>query len=34
MGGAGIAYEKAASPNIEPGNQDVIVNMNLEFEIK
>lgn len=32
--GGGVAYEKASAPNIEPGNQDIIVNMNVEFEIK
>lgn len=33
-GGAGIAMEKAVSPNVEPGNQDVVANMTVTFEVK
>ncbi|MBL8029998.1 MAG: SIMPL domain-containing protein [Candidatus Doudnabacteria bacterium] len=33
-GGAGVMMEKAASPNIEPGSQDVVAQMNVVFEVK
>ena len=33
-GGAGMAMEKAVSPNIEPGSQDIIENMSVTFEVK
>jgi len=33
-GGGGVALEKSASPNIEPGNQDVIETMTVVFEVK
>ncbi len=33
-GGGGMMMEKAASPNIEPGSQDVVAEMSVVFEVK
>lgn len=34
LGGAGMAADKAAAPNVEPGNQDIVTEMTVVFEVR